>query len=92
VEGVKQITGDRTDASGLKEKLASESFDAVFDNNGRELSDTQPLAEIFKDKVQHFVYMSSAGVYLKTTNFPTLKAMLLTRKAVTKVSMKQRHT
>lgn len=70
VEGVKQIHGDRTDASQLKEKLSQEQFDAVFDNNGRELSDTQPLAEIVKDRVQHFVYMSSAGVYLKSDQLP----------------------
>jgi len=70
VDGVKQIKGDRTDASQLKNKLSQEQFDAVFDNNGRELSDTQPLAELFKDRVQHFVYMSSAGVYLKSDQLP----------------------
>lgn len=70
VEGIKQIHGDRTSAEQLKEKLSQERFDAVFDNNGRELSDTQPLAEIFKDQVQHFVYMSSAGVYLKSDQMP----------------------
>jgi nucleoside-diphosphate-sugar epimerase len=73
VDGVKQIQGDRTDASQLKEKLSSEQFDAVFDNNGRELGDTQPLAEIFKDRVQHFVYMSSAGVYLKSDQLPHIE-------------------
>ncbi|MDM9380633.1 NAD-dependent epimerase/dehydratase family protein [Chlorogloeopsis sp. ULAP01] len=70
VEGVEQITGDRTDATHLKEKLARENFDAIFDNNGRELSDTQPLVEIFQDRVQHFIYMSSAGVYLKSDQLP----------------------
>lgn len=70
VEGVSQIQGDRQDASQLKEKLAGESFDAIFDNNGRELSDTQPLVEIFTGKVKHFVYVSSAGVYLKTPQMP----------------------
>ncbi|MEQ8536704.1 MAG: NAD-dependent epimerase/dehydratase family protein [Coleofasciculus sp. D1-CHI-01] len=70
VEGVQQIHGDRKDATQLKEKLSGEAFDAIFDNNGRETSDTQPLAEIFKDKVQHFVYMSSAGVYLKSDQMP----------------------
>ncbi|NEU75242.1 NAD-dependent epimerase/dehydratase family protein [Hassallia byssoidea VB512170] len=67
---VEQITGDRTDAAQLKEKLSQESFDVIFDNNGRELTDTQPLAEIFQDRVQHFVYMSSAGVYLKSDQMP----------------------
>ncbi|MGB7441258.1 MAG: NAD-dependent epimerase/dehydratase family protein [Coleofasciculaceae cyanobacterium] len=70
VEGVQQIHGDRKDASQLKEKLSSEQFDAIFDNNGRELSDTQPLAEIFQGKVEHFIYMSSAGVYLKSDQMP----------------------
>ena len=73
VEGIQQIHGDRTDASQLKDKLSQEQFDAVFDNNGRELSDTQPLAEIFKDRVKHFVYMSSAGVYLKSDQLPHIE-------------------
>lgn len=81
VEGVKQIHGDRTDASQLKEKLSQEQFDAVFDNNGRELSDTQPLAEIVKDRVQHFVYMSSAGVYLKSDQLPHIEGDLVDPKS-----------
>jgi len=70
VAGVAQIQGDRQSAAQLQEKLAGESFDAIFDNNGRELSDTQPLVEIFKGKIQHFVYVSSAGVYLKSDQMP----------------------
>ncbi len=70
IEGVRQIRGDRQDGNQLKEKLAGESFDAIFDNNGRELSDTQPLVEIFKGKIRHFIYVSSAGVYLKSDQMP----------------------
>ena len=70
VEGVTQINGDRKDPQQLKEKLSGESFDIVFDNNGRELSHTQPLVEIFGDKLQHFVYVSSAGVYLPSEEMP----------------------
>lgn len=70
VEGIRQIQGDRSDPTQLKEKLASESFDAIFDNNGRQLSDTQPLAEIFNGKLQQFIYLSSAGVYLKSDQLP----------------------
>src|SRR5579883_1851409 len=73
VEGIQQIHGDRTNPTDLKENLAGESFDAIFDNNGRELSDTQPLAELFRDTVQHFVYMSSAGVYLKSDQMPHIE-------------------
>jgi nucleoside-diphosphate-sugar epimerase len=71
--GVTQIQGDRTDPAQLKAKLSGESFDAVFDNNGRELSDTQPLVEIFQGRLQHFVYVSSAGVYLKSDQMPHIE-------------------
>jgi len=70
VKGVQQIHGDRKDATQLKEKLGDQTFDAIFDNNGRELSDTQPLVELFKDQIQHFIYVSSAGVYLKSDEMP----------------------
>lgn len=73
MKGVGQITGDRTDPVQLKEKLSPENFDAIFDNNGRELTDTQPLAEIFQDRLQHFIYMSSAGVYLKSDQLPHIE-------------------
>ncbi len=73
VAGVSQIHGDRKDPAQLKEKLANESFDAIFDNNGRELSDTQPLVQIFNGKVEHFVYVSSAGVYLKSDLMPHIE-------------------
>ncbi|MGB5971956.1 MAG: NAD-dependent epimerase/dehydratase family protein [Nodosilinea sp.] len=72
VEGVPTIVGDRTDADSLK-PLAGETFDAIFDNNGRELADTQPLIEIFGGKLQHFIYVSSAGVYLKSDQMPHIE-------------------
>jgi UDP-glucose 4-epimerase len=73
VSGIAQIHGDRTDPAQLQDKLANERFDAVFDNNGRELNDTKPLVDIFKDKVEHFVYVSSAGVYLKSDQMPHIE-------------------
>lgn len=73
VDGVGQIQGDRTDAEQLTSALQNESFDAVFDNNGRKLGDTQPLADLFKGKVKHFVYVSSAGVYLKSDRMPHIE-------------------
>jgi nucleoside-diphosphate-sugar epimerase len=73
VAEVQQIHGDRTNPDEIKAKLSGEKFDAIFDNNGRELSDTQPLADLFKGKAEHFVYISSAGVYLKSDQMPHLE-------------------
>ena len=79
--GVFQIKGDRTNPTEIKDKLSSESFDAIFDNNGRELNDTQPLAEVFQRRVQHFVYMSSAGVYLSSDELPHIEGDLVDPKS-----------
>lgn len=68
--GVQQIVGDRTQPDILTRQLSGTTFDAIFDNNGRELSDTQPLADLFGNQVKHFIYMSSAGVYLKSDQMP----------------------
>ena len=73
IENVQQIHGDRKDTQQLKDVLSSEKFDAIFDNNGRELNDTQPLVEIFNHQVKHFIYVSSAGVYLKSDQMPHIE-------------------
>lgn len=70
IDGIAQIHGDRQDIEDLTHKLKDQTFDAVFDNNGRTLGDTQPLADLFDKRVEHFVYVSSAGVYLKTEQPP----------------------
>ncbi|HIK44167.1 MAG TPA: NAD-dependent epimerase/dehydratase family protein [Leptolyngbyaceae cyanobacterium M65_K2018_010] len=73
VAGVQTIIGDRSQPDNLKAQLAGETFEAIFDNNGRELADTQPLVELFNGKIQHFVYVSSAGVYLKSDQMPHIE-------------------
>ncbi|MEO0648895.1 MAG: NAD-dependent epimerase/dehydratase family protein, partial [Cyanobacteria bacterium J06650_10] len=70
VEGLETIVCDRTNPEALKAALANQSFDAIFDNNGRELAHTKPLADLFKGKLKHFIYVSSAGVYAKSDQMP----------------------
>lgn len=69
----KYIKGDRTNADELRAKLGSETFDVIYDMNGREVADTAPLADLFNGKVEHFVYMSSAGVYKKSDQMPHIE-------------------
>ena len=64
------IVGDRKDAVDLTNKLSGKEFDVIYDMNGREMVDTAPLADLYNGKVEHFVYMSSAGVYKKTPRMP----------------------
>lgn len=77
VEGLETIVCDRTNPEALKSALADQSFDAIFDNNGRELAHTQPLVELFKGKLKHFVYVSSAGVYAKSDQMPHVEGDLV---------------
>ena len=73
VDGLETIVCDRTNSEALKTALAGQSFDAVFDNNGRELAHTQPLVDLFKGKLKHFIYVSSAGVYAKSDQMPHIE-------------------
>ncbi len=70
VEGVETVVCDRTSPTALNATLTNKSFDAIFDNNGRELAHTQPLVDLFKGKLKHFIYVSSAGVYAKSDQMP----------------------
>ncbi len=73
IAGVVQLQGDRKDPAQLKAALTGQKFDAVFDNNGRERSDTQMLVEALEPGFKQFIYVSSAGVYLKSDELPLVE-------------------
>lgn len=70
VSKTNQITADRTDSAALISALSGNEFDVIYDNNGRELSDSQNLIDYATDTGAHYVYMSSAGVYEKSYVLP----------------------
>ena len=70
IDGLETIVCDRTDPTALTSALTGRTFDAIYDNNGRELAHTQPLVDLFKDKIQQYIYVSSAGVYAKSDQMP----------------------
>ena len=67
------IAGDRKDTEDMKKKLEGGGYDIIYDLGGREVEDTEPLIDIFGKTVEQFIYMSSAGVYKKSTMFPHLE-------------------
>jgi nucleoside-diphosphate-sugar epimerase len=69
IKDTKFIKGNRQVKEDL-EKLSSEKFDVIYDMNGRDVTDTAPLADTFNGKVDQFIYMSSAGVYKKSPLMP----------------------
>ena len=35
----------------------------MYDNNGKDMESCKPLIDAFKGKVEHYVFVSSAGAY-----------------------------
>lgn len=64
------ITKHIINIQDMQDKLKDQKFDVIYDMNGREAADTAPLADMFNGKVEHFIYMSSAGVYKKSLMMP----------------------
>ena len=67
------LIADRTKSDELRSSLKGQKFDVIYDNNGRELNDSAVLIDIAKEMGVHFVYMSSAGVYLKSEMMPHIE-------------------
>jgi nucleoside-diphosphate-sugar epimerase len=69
------LQGDRTSLEDLQRLINPSKYDYVFDMNAREVSDTKPLAELFvgQSNFKQYVFMSSAGVYLKSDEMPHLE-------------------
>jgi len=73
--GAKRLHGDRQQAGVLAEVLGPrrDAFDAVFDNTSYTPKDVQPLVELFRGRVKHFVFTSSTAVYRRSFVQPILE-------------------
>ncbi|KAK9100116.1 hypothetical protein Scep_023546 [Stephania cephalantha] len=63
------LKGDRKDFDFVKTSLAAEGFDVVYDINGREADEVEPILDALP-KLEQYIYCSSAGVYLKSDLLP----------------------
>jgi nucleoside-diphosphate-sugar epimerase len=75
IAAVTSLQGDRANPEDLKRLIDPSKYDYVFDMNAREVTDTEPLAELFvgQSTFKQYVFMSSAGVYLKSEELPHLE-------------------
>ncbi|HEX9729095.1 MAG TPA: NAD-dependent epimerase/dehydratase family protein [Gemmatimonadales bacterium] len=58
---VEHLIGDR---NGELEALRGRTWDAVIDNSGRRVEWARDTAQLLKDSVDRYLYVSSTGVYL----------------------------
>ncbi|GAB4855668.1 Chloroplast stem-loop binding protein of 41 kDa b, chloroplastic [Ancistrocladus abbreviatus] len=63
------LKGDRKDFEFVRSSLAAEGFDVVYDINGREADEVEPILDALP-KLEQYIYCSSAGVYLKSEVLP----------------------
>ncbi|KAK2994465.1 hypothetical protein RJ640_008833 [Escallonia rubra] len=63
------LKGDRKDFEFVKSSLSAEGFDVVYDINGREANEVEPILDALP-KLEQYIYCSSAGVYLKSDLLP----------------------
>ncbi|XP_052298524.1 chloroplast stem-loop binding protein of 41 kDa b, chloroplastic isoform X5 [Citrus sinensis] len=63
------LKGDRKDYDFVKSSLSAKGFDVVYDINGREADEVEPILDALPN-LEQFIYCSSAGVYLKSDLLP----------------------
>ncbi len=75
-DGARRWHGDRQQPGVLAEVLAPhrDDFDAVFDNTAYAVKDLEPLVELFRGRVRHFVFTSSSAVYRRSYVQPVLES------------------
>lgn len=61
---VSRVVGDRTDPATLKRAVARRTFDVVVDVVAFREEDTRSAIEHFRDRIGHFIHISTASVYL----------------------------
>jgi nucleoside-diphosphate-sugar epimerase len=74
--GARRLHGDRQQPGVLERVLAPQrdAFDAVFDNTAYAVKDLEPLVELFRGRVRHFVFTSSSAVYRRSYVQPVLES------------------
>jgi nucleoside-diphosphate-sugar epimerase len=67
-DGARRLHGDRQQPGVLESVLGPhhDAFDAVFDNTSYAPKDVEPLVELFRGRVQHYVFTSSMAVYRRS--------------------------
>jgi len=66
---VKHIACDRKDNDAMKAALSGQGFQVVYDMNGREAEDAEPILDALPD-IEQYIFCSSAGVYMKSDQMP----------------------
>src|SRR6202021_613092 len=67
---VRRLYADRTNHEQLREVLGRGGFDGVQDLSGYALADVQPLVEVFRGRIGHYLFGSSTVIYARPRVLP----------------------
>jgi nucleoside-diphosphate-sugar epimerase len=62
-DSVDRITLDREDSESLKKAIGKRKWDVVFDHTCYSSQEAHDAAEIFKGKIERYIFISSSAVY-----------------------------
>lgn len=67
-EGARRIHCDRTQPGALTAALADhrDAFDVIYDHTAYRPADMEPLIELFRGRIRHYVFTSSQAVYRRS--------------------------
>ncbi len=68
--GIKRLYADRRQPDMVKSALQGNSFEAVFDITGYQAANLEPVLEILRGKIGHYVFQSTCGVYADSEIIP----------------------
>jgi len=71
--GIKHLLADRTSTESLNAVLSGYFFDVIIDNNAYNASHIKTIMEVIKDRCGHYVFISTAAVYLSHASKRKLK-------------------
>ncbi|MDQ1394949.1 MAG: hypothetical protein QOG64_208 [Acidimicrobiaceae bacterium] len=71
-EGARRLHGDRQQPGVLHAVLEEhrDDFDVVYDNTAYQVKDLEPLVELFRGRIQQYVFTSSVAVYKRSFTQP----------------------
>ncbi len=76
---VKRLYCDRTDTAKMRETLAKEEFDCVYDISAYRPEDVELMVDIFKGRIGHYIFASSTVIYAASKILPIYEHFPLDR-------------
>ena len=72
--GVERVFADRTNHDQMREVLGTVNVDAIIDVSAYLPEDVELMIEIFRGRIDHYIFISSTVIYAQSDHFPITEA------------------